>query len=377
MANPCFHLTHTSVCSGVPVCGAPSLTLDAARAHEVTPGIPREEYQRRRRELIDKLPEGSIAVLVSAPTKYMSGSASYCLLLAQEALTECPQTYCRCSVPTQIVVLTLRLKLQVPPALRLLVPYRLRGAQFGRHFREDVERGGLPHDNVLAGQGLAPGKVGRGQVRLHHVYWTHTQTLSVRSTSFELVQEHCASDDAQPSSSFFATLKATLDRAEHVYVDLPEGASSSRRKSAFDLFGPAEKSKRMLDYISGRKANKTEYDKLVESLTAPKRRPLAPEVGVLRAVKSVHEQKVMRAAAEISAKAHTKVGLSLAFPRAWVQGATDDALRPAGHVRSVSRCALRVPMRAWGRPATCLCPRSRIRVRDIWLSIHAPGVDVS
>jgi hypothetical protein len=175
MANPCFHLTHTSVCSGVPVSGAPSLTLDAARAHEVTPGMPREEYQRRRRELMDKLPEGSIAVLVSAPTKYMSGSASTCLLLAQEALTACPQTYCRCSVPTQIVVLRLRLKLQVPPALRLLVPYRLRGAQFGRHLREDVERSGLPHDNVLAGQGLAPGKVGRGQVRLHHVYQTHTQ----------------------------------------------------------------------------------------------------------------------------------------------------------------------------------------------------------
>jgi intermediate cleaving peptidase 55 len=143
------------------------------------------------------------------------------------------------------------------------------------------------------------------------------------------VQEYCAADDAQPISSFFSTLKSVMDDSSHVYVDLPEGASSSRRKSAFDLFGPAEKSKRILHYLAGKKSGKTEYDKLVENIESGKRRPLAPEVGKLRAVKSASEQAVMRAAAEISANAHAKVGQS-ARPGVMISELrwhVDDALR--------------------------------------------------
>jgi hypothetical protein len=40
---------------------------------EATPGIPAEEYERRRKSLMDKLPENSIVVSVAAPVKYMSG----------------------------------------------------------------------------------------------------------------------------------------------------------------------------------------------------------------------------------------------------------------------------------------------------------------
>jgi intermediate cleaving peptidase 55 len=42
-----------------------------------------------------------------------------------------------------------------------------------------------------------------------------------------------------------------------------------------------------------------------------KRKPLAPLVGALRSVKSEYEVEVMKASAEISARAHAKVSLSL------------------------------------------------------------------
>lgn len=40
----------------------------------LTPGIPAEDYEQRRRKLMDSLPENSIVVSVAAPIKYMSGS---------------------------------------------------------------------------------------------------------------------------------------------------------------------------------------------------------------------------------------------------------------------------------------------------------------
>ncbi len=43
---------------------------------ELTPGIPATEYERRRRELMDSLPDGSMVVSVAAPVKYMSGGMS-------------------------------------------------------------------------------------------------------------------------------------------------------------------------------------------------------------------------------------------------------------------------------------------------------------
>lgn len=43
--------------------------------NELTAGISAEEYELRRRRLMDSLPDNSVVVSVAAPTKYMSGSA--------------------------------------------------------------------------------------------------------------------------------------------------------------------------------------------------------------------------------------------------------------------------------------------------------------
>ena len=40
---------------------------------ETTPGIPQVEYDRRRRKLMERLPDGSLVVCVAGQIKYMSG----------------------------------------------------------------------------------------------------------------------------------------------------------------------------------------------------------------------------------------------------------------------------------------------------------------
>lgn len=130
------------------------------------------------------------------------------------------------------------------------------------------------------------------------------------STSFDDVATHFHADDAKPITDFGLNLKSLLALSSNVYVDLPPSASTSRRTARI---GFANTTKSVLQYLSpdtlGRP--KSDYDTIVEGLSSNKRRPLAPEVGRLRAVKSVHEQKVMRKASDISARAHTKVRFGL------------------------------------------------------------------
>ena len=60
---------------------APVLSLfqpgPTVQPNELTPGIPAQDYESRRRKLIDSLPDDSIAVSVSASIKYMSNSQSF------------------------------------------------------------------------------------------------------------------------------------------------------------------------------------------------------------------------------------------------------------------------------------------------------------
>lgn len=66
-------------------------------------------------------------------------------------------------------------------------------------------------------------------------------------------------------------------------------------------------SKSILKYLSPPVLARSEYDSIVESLANSRRKPLAPEVSRLRAIKSKCEQRMMRAAADISGRSHAKV----------------------------------------------------------------------
>jgi hypothetical protein len=54
------------------------------KQNELTPGIPSEEYERRRSRLMESLPDNSIAVSVSAPIQYMSESEQAFVLTIHE-----------------------------------------------------------------------------------------------------------------------------------------------------------------------------------------------------------------------------------------------------------------------------------------------------
>ena len=139
---------------------------------------------------------------------------------------------------------------------------------------------------------------------MHHRYLKH---VSFHSTPFRTGFHDAASifraDDVRPIDQFSIHLKAILPSYSKVYADLPP--TCTRR----GLRGTGQS---ILEYLSPPIAARSEYDMLLESLTA-KRKPLAAEVATLRAIKNEAEQRLMRAAADISGRAHAKAGTRASY----------------------------------------------------------------
>ena len=72
------HLGERTVCICLLYQGDLTSCETTVQPNEITPGIPAEEYERRRAQLMNELPEGSAVVSVAGQVKYMSGSE--CLL---------------------------------------------------------------------------------------------------------------------------------------------------------------------------------------------------------------------------------------------------------------------------------------------------------
>jgi intermediate cleaving peptidase 55 len=141
------------------------------------------------------------------------------------------------------------------------------------------------------------------------------------STRFEDVVALFGTDDARPLENFADDLRAFAARAEHVYVDVPAPARHilhrlhrQHRRAAASGTGTG-----LLKYYLSRRQRASDDDddlgtgsgsevaSYLDVVPAHKRRPLAPLVGKLRSVKSACEIEVMKASAEISARAHAKV----------------------------------------------------------------------
>lgn len=118
-------------------------------------------------------------------------------------------------------------------------------------------------------------------------------------TRFQDVLGLFGADEARPLENFADDLRAFAARAEHVYVDVP--AHQGHRA--------AGSGRGLLRYLSRQqpRAARTDPDAYLDAIAASKRRPLASLVGALRSVKSTHELDVMKASADISARAHAKV----------------------------------------------------------------------
>ncbi|KAI0829267.1 peptidase M24, structural domain-containing protein [Trametes gibbosa] len=213
---------------------------------ETTPGIPQKEYDRRRRELVQSLPDNCIVVCVAGQVKYMSGQIFYKFRQSSDFwyLTGFDE-------PDAAVII--EKKPSTPRGYRMTI--------------------------FSSGTDSAKEK------------WDGART------SPEDVVRHFGADEAEPISAFPSVLKSLASIASNVYLDIPTSYKRARAFSPRSLL-------KCLSPSGG--LSRGEYDTLVDSLSSSKRKPLAPEIGRLRSIKSKVEQTIMRQAADISARAHNK-----------------------------------------------------------------------
>ncbi|KAJ3505687.1 hypothetical protein NLJ89_g7287 [Agrocybe chaxingu] len=222
------------------------------KENETTPGIPASDYEQRRRRLMELLPEKSVVLSVAAPVKYMSANIFYKYRQASDFwyLTGFEE-------PESAVVL-----------------------------EKNSSSKGYSMTLFCSGRNFAKEK------------WDGARTsLSSAKNLFH-------ADETMPISSFASHLKAILPTSSHVYVDLPNPTFWSSR----------QKGKGLLNYLTGSVSSLNpmggvDKEEVMKYLSGSAQRPLAPQVGKLRVLKSKAEQEVMKAAADISAKAHTKTML--------------------------------------------------------------------
>uniref|UniRef100_D8PL84 Aminopeptidase P N-terminal domain-containing protein n=1 Tax=Schizophyllum commune (strain H4-8 / FGSC 9210) TaxID=578458 RepID=D8PL84_SCHCM len=197
---------------------------------ELTPGIPQEEYERRRKALMDSLPDNSVVVCAAAPIKYMSGDQpSYKYRQSSDFwyLTGFEE-------PDSAVILE---KTSTSKGYRMTL--------------------------FCSGKNLAQEK------------WDGAKTgLSEATAIF-------GADDARSIDHFNDHLRSLTPLYSNIYTDLD---SPSQRR--------------------GRSRSGPKHLTLFNPAKNPL--PLSPEVARLRAIKSDAEVRVMRAAADISARAHAK-----------------------------------------------------------------------
>lgn len=117
-------------------------------------------------------------------------------------------------------------------------------------------------------------------------------------TRFDDVVSIFGADEGRPIESFAQDLKNLVSSASQVYVDLPQ--TSKRQPYGMKSF---------LKFLASSSSAKGDLESVMDGLSSTKRTSLAPIVGKMRAIKSKHEQAVLRAAADLSSKGHTKVRL--------------------------------------------------------------------
>ncbi|KAI0699804.1 peptidase M24 [Cytidiella melzeri] len=215
---------------------------------EVTPGVSAEEYERRRRALMERLPADSLVVSIAGQTKYMSGQIFYKFRQASDF-------------------------------------WYLTG------FEEPDSAVVLEKTSCSRGYRMTMFSAGKD---------SHKEKWEGARTSSEDIIMHFKADDAQPITQFPPVLRSLSSSFSNVFLDVPPSTSLSRR-------GRTLSHKAMLKFLTpGAHSARMEYDAVIDSLSANKVKPLASEVAQLRAIKSEAEQHIMRSAADISGHAHAK-----------------------------------------------------------------------
>ncbi|TDL29014.1 peptidase M24 [Rickenella mellea] len=212
------------------------------KRNELTPGILAEEYERRRALLMQQLPERSMVVSLAGQVKYLSGEIFYKFRQASD-----------------FWYLT---GFEEPESAIIL--------------EKTSDSKGYRMTMFSQGKDAAKEKWEGARADLNHL-----------GSIF-------GADDARPIEQFPSHLKSISSAYSNIYLDIPS-TSSKRGKPKF--------LQKYLTHMSGRSSGS---ESILDSLADSKRQCLAPEIAKLRIIKSEAEQRVMRAAADISARAHTK-----------------------------------------------------------------------
>ncbi|KAF8554093.1 peptidase M24 [Imleria badia] len=213
------------------------------RPHELTPGIPLEEYEQRRRQLMQNLPNDSVVVSVAAPIKYMSGGT-----------------------------------------------YKFRQASdfwYLTGFEEPDAAVILEKTSTSRGYRMTLFSSGKDSLK---------EKWEGARTSFNDALSIFKADDARSIQSFPSQLKSLASLYSNIYIDIPNSSSKRSPRTA----------KSLLRYLSPPVQPKSEYETVVESLSVSRRHDLAPHIAKLRVIKSEGEQQVMRVAADISGRSLAK-----------------------------------------------------------------------
>ncbi|EPQ28053.1 uncharacterized protein PFL1_04380 [Pseudozyma flocculosa PF-1] len=230
---------------------------------QLTPGIPAAEYEQRRRRLMEQLPDGSVAVLVSGRVKSMSGAIFY--KFRQESnfwyLTGFQE-------PDSAVVLE-------------------RDASRPRGYRMTMYV--PPRDD-------------------------HNETWNGPRTGVDGATDVFGADEAydMDPATLLAHLRQKLPAYTHVYVDSPTQPTTPRRTSGSRASAAASN---VLNYLSPPSttgfdlfSKKSDFDHVVKLLADPRKcHSLSREVERLRFRKSANELRAMRRAGRVSGEAMAQV----------------------------------------------------------------------
>ncbi|KAJ3977405.1 peptidase M24 [Lentinula raphanica] len=210
------------------------------KPEELTPGIKAQEYEDRRRNLMDRLPDNSVVVSLAGAVKYMSGKIFYKFRQASDF-------------------------------------WYLTG------FEEPDSALILEKNHSTRGYHMTLFSSGSD---------SNKEQWDGASTTFGDARKIFQADDARHIDDFPSHLRSVIPQYSNVYFDLPP--SRTRR--------PMKTTKSLLKFLNGG----SESDLVLDTLGKARPKPLSSEIGRLRAFKSPSEQKLMRAAADISGRAHAK-----------------------------------------------------------------------
>ncbi|KAJ7229152.1 peptidase M24 [Mycena pura] len=228
---------------------------------ELTPGFSAQEYETRRHNLMNSLPDSSIVVSIAGTVKYMSGQIFYKFRQASDFryLTGFDE-------PNSAVI--------------------LEKTSSSRGYRMTL---------FSAGKDSAKEKWDGARWTAHAFHGINLMKNDFR-TSFSEARHLFQADDARSIDHFASHLRSALSSYSNVFVDLPNHTHKSSKLT----------SKSILNFLSLPLVPRTEYDSIVEALSGSRHKPLAPKIAQLRAIKSEAELRTMRQAADISGRAHAK-----------------------------------------------------------------------